>query len=194
MNFLAHAVLSFENPDIIVGNFIADFVKGNDYLNYPEPVKKGILLHREIDHFTDSHLQVQQSKRRLYEPYHHYSGVIVDMYYDHFLAANFFKFHPDPLETFTQFVYKTVDQYPGQLPAKAEQILHYMSKGNWLLGYAQIRGIELAMRGMAQRTRFKSNMEHAGASLRSGYRSFYTEFMNFFPKVMAFAKEEIQQI
>jgi acyl carrier protein phosphodiesterase len=194
MNFLAHAVLSFENPDIMVGNFIADFIKGNDYMNYSEPVRKGILLHREIDHFTDRHPQVRLSKRRLYEPYHHYSGVIVDMYYDHFLAANFFKFHTTPLESFTQIVYKTVGQHGEQLPEKAENILHYMSKGNWLLNYAQIPGVEQALKGMARRTRFKSNMEYAGASLRSDYLSFYTEFMIFFPKVVAFAKEEIQRI
>lgn len=194
MNFLAHAVLSFENPDIMVGNFIADFVKGNDYMDYPEPVKKGILLHREIDHFTDTHPQVRLSKRRLYEPYHHYSGVIVDMYYDHFLAANFFKFHTASLEVFTHSVYKTVGQYRRQLPVKAEEILHHMSKGNWLLGYAKISGVELALKGMSRRTRFKSNMEYAGTSLRSDYKSFYTEFMIFFPKVMAFAKRELQQI
>lgn len=194
MNFLAHAILSFENPDIMIGNFIADFVKGNDFMNYPELVKKGILLHREIDHFTDTHPQVLLSKRRLYEPYHHYSGVIVDMYYDHFLAANFFKFHTAPLVSYTQNVYKTVGHYREQLPAKAEEILHYMSQGNWLLGYAKISGVELALKGLSRRTRFKSNMEYAGTSLRSDYKSFYTEFMIFFPKVMAFAKRELQQI
>ncbi len=193
MNFLAHAVLSFENPEIMVGNFIADFIKGNDYINYSEPVRKGILLHREIDNFTDQHPQVQLSKRRLYDSYHHYSGVIVDMYYDHFLAANFFKFHTEPLESFTQFVYKTVGQHRDQIPEKANNILHYMSRRNWLLAYAQIQGVEQALKGMARRTKFRSSMELAGANLRSDYKSFYTEFMTFFPKVMAFAKEEIQQ-
>ena len=88
MNFLAHAVLSFENPELMVGNFIADFVKGNDYLQYQDPVKRGILLHRDIDQFTDQHPTVRLSKSRLYDAFGHYAGVIVDMYYDHFLAAN----------------------------------------------------------------------------------------------------------
>ena len=140
MNFLAHAVLSFENPDLMVGNFIADFVKGKDYMHYPDQIKAGILLHREIDHFTDSHQLVLQSKRRLYEKYGHYSGVIVDMYYDHFLAANFFKFHSSPLEPFTQMVYSTVGSNQDHLPEKAQYILNYMSKGNWLLSYAKITG------------------------------------------------------
>ena len=74
MNFLAHAVLSFERPEIMVGNFIADFVKGNAYLEYPQSVRNGIMLHREIDKFTDQHPQVKKSKKRLYKQFSHYSG------------------------------------------------------------------------------------------------------------------------
>lgn len=194
MNFLAHAVLSFENPEILVGNFIADFVKGKDYLNYPDLIRTGIILHRGIDHFTDSHPCVIKSKRNLYEKFGHYSGVIVDMYYDHFLAANFFKFHHMPLGSFTQFVYATVGKHQGDLPKKASIILKYMSQGDWLQGYSKIMGIEQALAGMTRRTKFKSNMEYAGQSLRDNYKSFYTDFMIFFPKIMAFSKQEIQQL
>lgn len=194
MNFLAHAVLSFEHPDILVGNFIADFVKGNAYLSYPKPVRQGILLHREIDHFTDKHPQVKKSKRRLYKQYHHYAGVIVDMYYDHFLAANFFKFHHNDLPSFAQFVYQTVNSRQEFLPPKASKILYYMSRGDWLLSYSRIRGVEQALMGMSQRTRFHSRMEHAGNSLRMSYQSFYQEFMIFFPKVVNFSKKEIRKI
>ena len=193
MNFLAHAYLSFDDPYLMVGNFIADFVKGNDYQNYPEPLKRGILLHRNIDHFTDQHWLVRKSKRKLYNQYSHYAGVIVDMYYDHYLAANFFKFHPRSLESFSKLVYKTMSDHQDYLPQKAERILYYMSRGNWLLSYSQIMGIEQALKGIGQRTRFESGMENAGHTLRSNYRSFYQDFMIFFPKVISFAKEQISQ-
>ena len=193
MNFLAHAYLSFDNPDLMVGNFIADFVKGNNHLLHPEPIKNGILLHRDIDQFTDLHQQVRISKRRLYQHYSHYAGVIVDMYFDHFLAANFYKFSNSSLEGFTQYVYQTVRQYHA-LPEKAEKMLHYMSRGNWLLSYAKIKGIERALQGISQRTRFNSGLEQAGQTLRIDYRSFHEDFMIFFPDVVSYAKQQIRQI
>ena len=194
MNFLAHAYLSFNNPDLMVGNFIADFVKGNDYHQYQEPVKQGILLHRNIDHFTDQHQQVRKSKSRLYQQYRHYAGVIVDMYYDHFLAANFHHFHHTPLARFTSHLYKTVNAYQDKLPEKAEHILYHMSRGNWLLSYARIKGIEQALNGLGHRTRFKSGLDQAGHTLRSDYRLFYQDFMIFFPKVVAFARTQISSL
>ena len=194
MNFLAHAVLSFEEPELMVGNFIADFVKGNDYLQYPDPVRRGIILHREIDQYTDQHPTVRLSKSKLYPSYGHYAGVIVDMYYDHFLAANFFKFQQTKLRPFTRKVYQTVENYDGPLPEKASRILYHMSRGNWLLSYASITGIDQALKGLSRRTKFNSGMELAGDSLRANYRSFYQDFMIFFPKVMSFAREQIERI
>jgi len=194
MNFLAHAYLSFNNPDIMAGNFIADFVKGSDYNQYPEAMKQGILLHRDIDHFTDQHEQVRESKSRLYGQYRHYAAVIVDMYYDHFLAANFHYFHHTPLPRFTHNVYETVSTYRDKLPEKAERILYYMSRGNWLLSYARIKGIEQALNGIGHRTRFESGLEKAGHTLRSHYRLFHQEFMIFFPKAIAFARQQIREL
>jgi acyl carrier protein phosphodiesterase len=116
------------------------------------------------------------------------------MYYDHFLAANFHYFHQTPLATFTSNVYKTVQTYEGHLPKEAERILHYMAKGNWLLSYARIKGIEQALYGIGQRTRFISNLEHAGQSLRSDYRHFHQDFMIFFPKAISFVKDKTMQL
>ncbi len=193
MNFLAHAVLSFKRPDLIVGNFIADFVKGKAYLDYPESIRKGILLHREIDHYTDRHKQFRNSKSRLSGEFGHYSGVIVDMYFDHFLAANFYKFQPQTLEEFSNHIYQTVKSYDGALPAKADYILHHMSRSNWLLSYREISGIDRALKGMSRRTKFRSRLEFAGITLRENYHLFYTDFMIFFPKVLTFAQEKIRE-
>lgn len=192
MNFLAHAVLSFEHPELIVGNFIADFVKGNTYLDYPEGVSKGIVLHREIDHYTDQHRQFRNSKSRLSGEFGHYSGVIVDMYFDHFLAANFYRFHRQTLEQFSKHVYHTVQSYDGSIPSKADYILHHMSRSNWLLSYREISGIEQALNGMSKRTKFRSRLEFAGSALRENYHLFYTDFMIFFPKVLSFVQEKIR--
>ena len=171
---------------------MADFIKGNDYQNYPPEIAKGILLHREIDHYTDQHPEFVRSKRRLQPAYRHYSAVIVDMYYDHFLAANFDLFHNDSLLSFTKNVYETIGNHSHLLPNRAQLLLKYMSRDNWLLSYADIRGIEQALGGMSRRTKFKSNMEFAGKELRLHYDQFKSEFMAFSPDIIDFVKSKIE--
>jgi acyl carrier protein phosphodiesterase len=169
---------------------MADFVKGKDYQKYPAAIQKGILLHREIDHYTDQHRYVLTSKRRLQPRYRHYAGVIVDMYYDHFLANNFQQYHKEQLPNFCDFVYRTVYDHHHLLPAKVKHLIEHMSAGNWLLSYAQLSGIEQALGGISRRTKFDSGMEYAGFELRNHYQDFLREFMAFFPEVIRFAKDK----
>src|SRR5947208_16353703 len=116
MNFLAHIYLSGNDEEIMIGNFIADFVKGNKKDNYPAKIKKGIELHRMIDDFTDHHETTAKSKDRLRKKYGKYSGVIVDLYYDHFLAANFSEFHSSLLGNFSQQTYDILKKHWNILP------------------------------------------------------------------------------
>src|SRR5580704_12124651 len=105
MNFLAHIYLSGNNHELMIGNFIADFVKGNKKNDYPDGIRKGIELHRAIDDYTDHHEITGRSKDRLRMKYHKYSGVIVDIYYDHFLAANFAQYSPKTLQQYSEDTY-----------------------------------------------------------------------------------------
>jgi len=89
MNFLAHLYLSKDNQNIMIGNFIADAIRGNKFKHFPAEIQKGIILHRHIDTFTDQHPIVRISKRRLHERYGHYDGVIIDLFYDHFFGDRF---------------------------------------------------------------------------------------------------------
>ncbi len=192
MNFLGHAVLSNSQPRIMVGNFIADFVKGKRYEDYPAGIREGILLHREIDFYTDQHRKVRQSKRRLQARYRHYAGVIVDMYYDHLLAANSKHFLQIPLSEFINQFYQTIELHRKYLPETALRLFHYMSRDNWLLGYSSVKGIEHALRGISRRTRFNSKMEYAGEELRTHYPDFKAEFMVFFPEISQFAADKLK--
>ena len=110
MNFLAHLFLSKDNKNILTGNFIADAVKGSDYKIYPAEIQTGILLHRYIDTFTDAHPTTRQSKRRLNGRYNHYRGVIIDIFYDHFLAKNWHEYSAIPLDIYADNVYKFLIQ------------------------------------------------------------------------------------
>jgi acyl carrier protein phosphodiesterase len=184
MNFLAHAYLSGNRDKILVGNFIADFVKGKQALNAFEPeIRQGIELHRIIDEFTDTHSIVHQSKERLRPKYRHYAGVIVDVFYDHFLAKNWNRYDPLPLEKFTTHVYDVVASFDKILPVGARHMLPYMTSSNWLLNYSKIEGIHRALSGMSQRTPFESKMEQASKDLEIHYEDFGREFETFFPSL-----------
>lgn len=184
MNFLAHLYLSGHSEDILLGNFIGDFVKGNAFEDYSDTVKEGILLHRKIDFFTDNHKAVSLSKDVLREKYRHYSGVIVDMFYDHFLATSWSRFHPDPLPVFVENTYQTLLRRRDDMPEKASYMLSFMSENNWLLGYASTKGIHQALSGMARRTSFTSHMEKAVKDLEIHYDVFQKHFHAFFPDVI----------
>ena len=184
MNFLAHSFLSGSSDTILVGNFIGDFVKGQGYQDYESGIRKGIILHREIDSYTDQHRLVKQSKVRLRQNYHHYSGVVVDLFYDHFLAKNWALYSNETLAEFAQRVYRTVAENQEVLPDGVSYMLKYMVKGNWLLNYAEVRGIDRALTGMASRAKFHSNMENATQDLEKYYQDFESEFLEFFPQAM----------
>lgn len=189
MNFLAHAYLSGDNKEILVGNFIADFVKGRQQLaQFDATIIKGIELHRAIDSFTDTHSIVRETKVKLREKYNHYSGVIVDVFFDHFLARNWHHYHTAPLATFAADVYRTIQSYDDALPADVRYMLPYMIKGNWLLNYANLEGVGRTLSGMASRTKFKSRMDEAIGDLEAHYDYFQAQFKMFFPLLVNHAK------
>lgn len=142
MNYLAHIYLSGNNDLLKIGNFMADGIRGKDYLYFPEEVKKGILLHRKIDSFTDTHLIYRKSKHRLHEKYGHYSGVIMDIIYDHFLAKNWEQYSAEKLESYVDNFYNLLEENQEILTLKTKNLLPYMKQNNWLLSYQSINGIE----------------------------------------------------
>jgi acyl carrier protein phosphodiesterase len=186
MNFLAHLYLSGNNDKVKVGNFIGDFVKGKNLAErFDADLAKGIALHREIDWFTDTHATVKQSKNRLRPKYRHYSGVIVDIFYDHFLAKGWDRFSDRRLPDFADDCYAVIQKHNSILPEEVKYMMPYMISGNWLLNYSQLQGIQRALSGMARRTRFESKMEEAVVDLEKNYSDFKNEFEAFFPELIA---------
>ena len=190
MNFLAHLYLSGSRTKIMVGNFIGDFVKGRNLSDRYEPeIVAGIEMHRAIDLFTDHHPNVAQSKDRLRPKYRHYSGVIVDVFYDHFLARNWNHYHPETLADFARRTYAIIQEHNAILPDDVKHMLPYMIQGNWLLNYARVEGIHRALSGMATRTPYLSRMNEATVDLEASYDEFKKEFEEFFPLLDAWAQQ-----
>lgn len=192
MNYLAHIYLSGDNKFITLGNFFADGIKGKDYKKYPKEIQIGILLHREIDTFTDAHPIVRQSTKRLHQKYGHYSGVIVDILYDHFLAKNWKTYSNKPLDTFIHEFYDSLQENFEILPSRIQHMMPYMIADNWLLSYASIEGITKVLEGMNRRTKNRAQMNRAINELQQFYTEFESEFTAFFEELSTFSKEKLK--
>lgn len=194
MNFLAHIYLSFDDSEITLGNFFADHIRANKYEHFPERVQKGILLHREIDTFTDAHPIVRQSSKRLHKNYSHYSRVIVDIYYDHFLAKNWSSYSPVPLDQYVDRFYDLLEENFQLLPVATQQMMPYMISDNWLLNYANLPGISRVLNGMNRRTKNRSKMNFAIVDLKEYYLDFELEFTAFFKELIIFSREKFNTL
>lgn len=191
MNFLAHIYLSGNNDLIKIGNFMADGIRGNDYLHFPEDVKKGILLHRQIDTFTDAHPIYRQSKHRFHQKYGHYSGVIMDILYDHFLAKNWDRYSDEKLETYVARFYQSLQSNYDLLTEKTRKMMPYMIEKNWLVSYATIPGIEVILFQMDHRTKHRAHMQEAIKELQEFYAELEQEFSTFFGELQDFSRQKL---
>ncbi|KAB1070343.1 acyl carrier protein phosphodiesterase [Tamlana sp. s12] len=194
MNYLAHIYLSGENELVTIGNFIADGVKGKKYMQFPKEIQTGILLHRHIDTFTDAHPTVRLSTKRLHKKYGHYSGVIVDILYDHFLAKNWQQYSDTPLIEYTENFYNALEAHYDILPLNIQKLLPYMLTDNWLLSYASIEGISRVLDGMNRRTKNRSGMNEAVFELQEYYNEFEAEFSSFFDELIRSSKQKLDAL
>ena len=180
MNYLAHIYLSGEDEMIRIGNFMADGIRGKDYLKFPPNIQKGILLHRTIDSFTDTHPIYRKSKHRLHENFGHYSGVIMDIFYDHFLAKNWHHYHSTPLNIYAEEFYLLLRNNYTLLTERTKNMLPFMIARDWLTSYASIAGIEMVLFQMDYKTKHRANMPQAIHELNCFYTEFEDEFTVFF--------------
>lgn len=194
MNFLAHVYLSNENTELMLGNFLGDFVRGNKYKNYNPTIQKGILLHRHIDTFTDANEIIRISKRRLHERYGHYDGIIIDLFCDHFLAKNWSDYSAIPLDIFAKRFYKLLNDNYELLPEKAKHLLPYLEKHDWLYNYQFIDGMKTVLEGMNRRTKMVSKMDIAIEDLQEHYSEFENDFTEFFKELINFTEDKLKEL
>lgn len=194
MNFLAHIYLSGPTEGVIIGNFMADGIRGNDYRKFPADVQKGILLHRFIDTFTDAHPTFRLSKHRLHEKYGHYAGVITDILYDHFLAKNWEKYHPTPLERYADSFYELLYRNYELLTEKTQKMYPYMKARNWLVSYATLEGLEMILFQMQHRTGHRVPMKEAIEEVQQYYPEFQAEFESFFEEIQLACQEKLKEL
>ncbi len=169
---------------------MADSIRGKEHRSYPEQIQKGVLLHRAIDTFTDTHPVTRQSNKRLFPKYSHYSRVIVDIFYDHYLARNWDMYSEVPLEEFTKGFYGLLEENLHIMPGPVKKMAPYMISENWLLSYRDLQGIQKVLRGLNRRTGHKSGMDQAVDDLKGHYREFGDEFTTFFEDLVIFSRQK----
>lgn len=194
MNFLAHLYLSEDNTNIMIGNFIADSIRGNQFTHLHPEIQQGIRLHREIDTFTDAHEIVRKSKRRLHKRYGLYAGVVIDIFYDHYLAKNWDEYSAIPLGIYVNSVYELLQDNFDLLPEKSQHMLPFMMEYNWLYNYQYQEGIERVMNGMNRRTKNRAQMNLAIEDLKALDSEFQQDFEQFFEELRTFSHQKLIDI
>ncbi|MBL7950764.1 MAG: DUF479 domain-containing protein [Flavobacteriales bacterium] len=184
MNFLGHLFLSGDVEMVIVGNFMADAVKGRDLSRYPEGVQQGIRLHRAIDSFTDSHPIQQRGRERAHAHAGRYASVVMDLFYDHLLARNWERWRTDPLPAFARGMYGLLQKNQERMPDRTQQMLPYMIQGDWLVSYASLAGIGRALDGLSRRVPEGGVMRGAERVLEEHIELYTEEFNTFLPSII----------
>ncbi len=192
MNILAHAYLSDRQPGLLIGNFIADFVKGDPAAprhHLPADIVTGIRLHRAIDQFTDSHAEVAAVRTLLYPRCHKYAGVAVDVFFDHFLAAQFSALTGEPLAGFVTFTYDTIQANEQHLPPNASRMAEALIRYDWLMSYQTTDGIDRSLKGLSRRTAFPSGLATAIDDLNRYYDQISGHFSYFWPALVEHVRQ-----
>jgi len=180
MNYLAHLLLSGNDEDVIFGNFIGDAVKGKQYQDYSPQIQKGILLHRQIDTFTDAHPVYLQSKRRFYENYPKISGVITDILYDHLLCLQWDKHTEEKLPQFIKNSYTYLDTRIHDMPARMTPVYDHMRTHDWFTRYQTKEGTALSLMQIGKRMGFGSAVGNSIMEFEKEEALFIDEFNTFF--------------
>ncbi|MBI1341943.1 MAG: DUF479 domain-containing protein [Terrimonas sp.] len=190
MNYLAHAYLSFDDTEILIGNMISDFVKGKKKFDYPTRIQKGINLHRAIDAFTDEHPVTKTAKEVFRPAYRLYSAAFVDVVYDHFLANDREVFQDGQLQAFSGIVYDQLNSHSSLLPPRFAGMLPYMQSQNWLYNYQFLSGIEKSFGGLVRRAAYMTESETAYILLQEHYELLKKCYTTFFGELKSFAEKE----
>jgi len=183
MNFLAHIYLSGNNEKVLVGNFLGDYVKGRNYIQYPEGIRKGILLHRKIDYYTDNHPISRESKMHLAEKYSKYSGIVVDIFYDYLLTVSWARYCDIPLPVFVDRAFILLRNNYDIFPQGIKNFFPNFIRNNWLMAYSSIEGMETVLQRMSSRTSLPEHTDFAINSLRENQDKYLEEFNLFFPDI-----------
>jgi len=190
LNYLVHLYLAGEDPDLQLGGLMGDFVKGPISSEYPEKLALGLLLHRRIDTLSQNSPHTRQSRQRLHPKYSHGRGIIIDIFYDHFLASSWQDYSPEPLESYASKFYRLLQARHAQLPASLQQIAPQMIEHNWLVSYQHRAVVSRALHRISQRLSRQLPLAEGVEDLAIHEASFNQDFRGFMTEATDFVAQE----
>lgn len=190
MNHLAHAYLSGDNEQVLLGNLMGDFVKGAIGEELPPDIRRGIRLHRLIDTYTDADPAFHRSRERLQKPFRRYGGILVDIFYDHFLSKHWEQYSARPLAEYSQNIYRLLERERVLLPERMRGFVAYMIGNDILTAYGRVDGIRQVLNGMSRRLSFANPLAEGIVELERNYEGFREDFELFLPRLAAYVAEQ----
>ncbi len=181
MNYLLHLFMAGDDRESLVGNMMGDFIKGRLDDRYPPGIRDGIELHRRIDSFAAGNRFFLRSKRRIDDSFGHYRGILVDVFYDHFLAANWEDYSSVPFSEYIRHAYRILAEYEAVMPERLRQALPRMFSGNWLLSYRDRDGVATILERMSGRIRRANPLGAGICQLTGNYQPLHEDFRCFMP-------------
>ena len=189
MNYLAHMFLSCSDEEFIVGNFISDFITNKDIHRYSTGIQNGITLHRTIDSFTDTHPLVHKANALIRDDQGKYAPVVTDIYFDHFLITNWDTYSNNHISEYTRYIYDILDKNMNLYPAQLQSIVPVMINDDFLMACENEKRLRKTFQRVANRARFKNNMNHAYDILAANYHILQELFTAFFPELIQKVKQ-----
>jgi acyl carrier protein phosphodiesterase len=187
MNWLAHVFLSEPTIDFRLGNLLADLVRGPDRVGMPPDFLRGAACHKAIDAFTDAHPIVIRSRRRLDARYRRFSGVLIDIFYDYFLAQSWDTYATRPLDEYSSAFYLDVRRRQLLLPSDAATTLARIVKHDLLGQYQRLSGVENSLRRIStyisRRWGRSFELEASITELQAHESDLAKDFEAFFPQL-----------
>lgn len=185
MNVLFHMYLSGDDPELLAGNFMGDFVKGPLGDDYPPRIRQGLILHRKIDSFAQGEANFQSSRLRLPPHFGLYRGVLVDLFYDHFLARSWHVRTDRELADYLSRTRKIIETFGPIMPERLQGLIPFMFD-ELLLSYRTVSGITAALRRMSLRVKRENPLAAGGAALTQYYEELARDFERFIVAAEAF--------
>lgn len=189
MNYLAHLYLADEDPGSLIGSLLGDFVKGPIDQSLPRDLRQGILIHRKVDVYTDAHPVFHRSRQRVRPQLRRYAGILVDIYYDHFLAQDWSRYSSRSLRDFSRFVYRTLDAHYQELPVPMQRMVTGMIASDLLMSYRELEGIGRALQRIEGRLKRESRLGEGVQDLKLNHTALKTDFEDFFPQLIAYVAQ-----
>ena len=188
MNHLAHIYLSGNDENLMIGNYIADYTRGNDFSAIPQNIQAGIQLHRAIDSYTDNHAVFRMATKLVRPNLGKFAGVAMDIFFDHYLANNWSNYHRESLNQFSQNAYQLIENNWEHIPEKGRRFHTYMVAHDLLVNYQNSETLNMVFKGINSRTKFETNLNLAVATLQSNHNELEKLFETFFAELIDFVK------